>query len=551
MCVGLAALSLSRTGPSSGRRLSGGKENTPPGTPDPGQWVRLQLSQSPKPQSRYTHALCHSPQALAPPTFYPHPERLCVDVYLGLSPAGMLDVGHRSLPPSPRQRHFPHTPPRTPLVVNTMTPPGTPPLRRRKKVKAPGTPPPANRKLIHLLPGLQRPAPQQITRVPAGEPSRRRTHTQVVYLTWLHLLWFQGDSLSHIECGFTSCGFREVVYGFTFCGFREVVYGFTFCGFREVRQLGTPLRDEVFRGGGRSALPVEGPPSLHVGYVTLEGGLCQDQLDSSLPGPERVLAVVKIIINFVGNYDKSVVWAVCSIFSPSLVAQLPVRSLGMECWAWVPMSTVASMIRKWKKFGTTRTLPRAGRPAKLSDRGRRALVRDVTKNLMVTLKELQHFSVERGEPPRRTTISAALNQSGLYGRVARWKALLSKRHMTAHLEFAKRHLKDSQTMRNKILWSDETNIELFGLNGKHHVWRKPGACQSPIKRSVHYVPVSVSERGVVYVPVSPIERGVAYVLVSVNERGVVYVPVSPSERGVVYVPVSPTERGVASDPVTF
>jgi hypothetical protein len=29
-------------------------------------------------------------------------------------------------------------------------------------------------------------------------------------------------------------------------------------------------------------------------------------------------------------------------------------------------------------------------------------------------------------------------------------------------------------MRNKILWSDESKIELFGLNGKHHVWRKPG-----------------------------------------------------------------------------
>jgi hypothetical protein len=27
-------------------------------------------------------------------------------------------------------------------------------------------------------------------------------------------------------------------------------------------------------------------------------------------------------------------------------------------------------------------------------------------------------------------------------------------------------------MRNKILWSDETKIELFGLNAKHHVWRK-------------------------------------------------------------------------------
>jgi hypothetical protein len=46
--------------------------------------------------------------------------------------------------------------------------------------------------------------------------------------------------------------------------------------------------------------------------------------------------------------------------------------------------------------------------------------------------------------------------------------------MTAHLEFAKKQLKDSQTMRNNILWSDETKIELFGLNFKHHTWRKPG-----------------------------------------------------------------------------
>jgi hypothetical protein len=29
-------------------------------------------------------------------------------------------------------------------------------------------------------------------------------------------------------------------------------------------------------------------------------------------------------------------------------------------------------------------------------------------------------------------------------------------------------------MRNKILWSDETKIERFGLNAKRHVWRKPG-----------------------------------------------------------------------------
>uniref|UniRef100_A0AAZ3RK11 Uncharacterized protein n=1 Tax=Oncorhynchus tshawytscha TaxID=74940 RepID=A0AAZ3RK11_ONCTS len=58
--------------------------------------------------------------------------------------------------------------------------------------------------------------------------------------------------------------------------------------------------------------------------------------------------------------------------------------------------------------------------------------------------------------------------------VARQKLLLSTRHMTARLEFDKRNLKDSQTMRNNILRSDETKTELFGLNAKNHAWRKPG-----------------------------------------------------------------------------
>ena len=48
--------------------------------------------------------------------------------------------------------------------------------------------------------------------------------------------------------------------------------------------------------------------------------------------------------------------------------------------------------------------------------------------------------------------------------------------MTARIEFAKRQ-KDSQTMRNKILWSVETKIELFGLNAKlsrlEETWHHP------------------------------------------------------------------------------
>ena len=96
------------------------------------------------------------------------------------------------------------------------------------------------------------------------------------------------------------------------------------------------------------------------------------------------------------------------------------------------------------------------------------MVREVTKNLLVTLTEHQRSSVEMGEHSRRATISAAVHQSGHYSRMAKWKPLLSKRHMTILLEFDNRHLKDSQTMRNKNLWTDETKIELFGLNAKCH-----------------------------------------------------------------------------------
>ena len=35
-------------------------------------------------------------------------------------------------------------------------------------------------------------------------------------------------------------------------------------------------------------------------------------------------------------------------------------------------------------------------------------------------------------------------------------------------------IQDSQTMSNMVLWSDETKIELFGLNAICHTWRKHG-----------------------------------------------------------------------------
>lgn len=105
----------------------------------------------------------------------------------------------------------------------------------------------------------------------------------------------------------------------------------------------------------------------------------------------------------------------------------------------VPVSRVTSVIHKWKKFGIMRTLPAACCPTNLSNWGRRALVREVIKNLIITLTELQHFSVMRGEPCRRTTQQAWVAE-WLYGnpfwnKAVKWRNVEQLKHCEYFLDF--------------------------------------------------------------------------------------------------------------------
>lgn len=126
------------------------------------------------------------------------------------------------------------------------------------------------------------------------------------------------------------------------------------------------------------------------------------------------------------------------------------------------MSTLSSIIQKWKKCETIRTLSNAGHPAKPSKQARRALVRQVTKNPMVTLRELQRSSTEMGKPARRTTMSEIINQAF----VVEW---LDRR--LSQVRDIWQALKKLWELEEKDVWPDETT-ELFCLNSKY--WQKPG-----------------------------------------------------------------------------
>ncbi len=53
----------------------------------------------------------------------------------------------------------------------------------------------------------------------------------------------------------------------------------------------------------------------------------------------------------------------------------------------------------------------------------------------------------------------------------RTEILLKKAHVQARLKFAS----DSEENWVKVLWSDETKIELFGINSTRRVWRRRNA----------------------------------------------------------------------------
>jgi transposase len=76
----------------------------------------------------------------------------------------------------------------------------------------------------------------------------------------------------------------------------------------------------------------------------------------------------------------------------------------------IPRSTIKYIIKKWKEYGTTTNLPREGRPPKLIDQARRALIREATKRPKITLKELQSYTVEMGVSVHRTTLSRTLHR---------------------------------------------------------------------------------------------------------------------------------------------
>uniref|UniRef100_A0AAY5KJB4 Transposase Tc1-like domain-containing protein n=1 Tax=Esox lucius TaxID=8010 RepID=A0AAY5KJB4_ESOLU len=120
-------------------------------------------------------------------------------------------------------------------------------------------------------------------------------------------------------------------------------------------------------------------------------------------------------------------------------------------------TTVGAIIRTWKKFKMAVNLPRSGAPCKISPHGASMIMRKVRDQARTTRQDLVNDLKRAGTTVSKKTISNTLCRHGL---------------KSIRLKFANDHLDDPEEEWEKVMWSDETKIELFGLNSTRCVWRK-------------------------------------------------------------------------------
>ncbi len=139
------------------------------------------------------------------------------------------------------------------------------------------------------------------------------------------------------------------------------------------------------------------------------------------------------------------------------------------------VTTVGVIIHKWKKHKITVNLPRSGAPCKISPRGVSMIKRTVRNQPRTTREDLVNDLKAAGTIVTKKTIGNTLRREGLKSCSARKVPLLKKAHVQARLKFAN----DSEENWVKVLWSDETKIQLFGINSTLRVWRRRNAAYDP------------------------------------------------------------------------
>ena len=129
----------------------------------------------------------------------------------------------------------------------------------------------------------------------------------------------------------------------------------------------------------------------------------------------------------------------------------------------IPRTTVQGVWRRYKERGRIDDMPKTGRPMYTTDRDRRILCLQST---FLTAREVQHSSLSMPNISIQT-VRRILSISGLHGRVAANKPLLSRTHIRNRLSWCKKYLQMDPKLWRIFVFSDEARIELYSSRRQH------------------------------------------------------------------------------------
>ena len=121
-----------------------------------------------------------------------------------------------------------------------------------------------------------------------------------------------------------------------------------------------------------------------------------------------------------------------------------------------------------------------GRPGKVSEQSKRYLVQGIISNKFSTAVEAtKDLKDNLGVDVTPNRVREILNERGLKGIIKKKKPLLTLKHRKSRMEFVNKYEHWTEDDWMRVIWSDETKINLFGSNGIKWGWKKDNMSLDP------------------------------------------------------------------------
>ena len=138
-------------------------------------------------------------------------------------------------------------------------------------------------------------------------------------------------------------------------------------------------------------------------------------------------------------------------------------------------STVSKTINRFKETQSNQDRPKSCRPTMLTPRSKRLIARKMlTGECDNAVQVHQAVTDQLGLDVCVQTVRNTLKSKGFISKKKVKKPFLTVKHKKNRLAFAKRYKDWTVEDWKKVVFSDETKINLFGSDGLHYVWKKKG-----------------------------------------------------------------------------